>query len=68
MRENLVDAAELAKRLGMGRSTVYVLARRGLIPCYPAGLLLTGKRFDVDEVKRALRNLADQKSHDTCVS
>ncbi len=58
---NLVDAAELAKRLGMGRSTIYQLAQKGLIPCYPAGVLLRGRRFDTDEVKQTLRKLAARK-------
>lgn len=61
MQGNLVDASELAKRLGMGRSSIYLLARKGLIPSYPAGALLTGKRFDVDEVKKVLRSLGTQK-------
>ena len=60
-RNNLVNAAELAKRLGMGRSTVYQLASRKIIPSYPAGLLLTGRRFDIEEVKQTLRSLVAQK-------
>ena len=55
---DLVSAATAAKRLGMARSSVYRLAAKGTIPSYVAGPQLTGKRFDVSEVRAVLRRLA----------
>ncbi len=51
----LVDATELAKRLGQAKSSIYRLHKRGLIPAYYAGPHLRGLRFDIAEVKEALR-------------
>jgi len=55
MGHALVDAAELAKHLGQAKSSIYRLHKRGLIPAYAAGPNLHGLRFDLDEVKEALR-------------
>ncbi len=54
---SLVDAAVVAARLGMAKSSIYRLARAGLIPSYAAGLRLSGRRFDLAEVKAALKAL-----------
>ena len=54
----LVDAATLAKQLGQAKSSVYRLAKQGVIPSYAAGPCLSGRRFDVAEVREALRRPA----------
>jgi len=59
----LIDAAELARRLGQAKSSIYRLHKRGLIPAYAAGQNLHGLRFDLNEVKAALRRPAKQ-SHE----
>ena len=51
----LVDARELARRLGQAKSSIYRLHKRGVIPAYAAGPNLRGLRFDVVEVREALR-------------
>lgn len=51
----LVNAEELARQLGQAKSSIYRLASRGVIPAYSAGPHLRGLRFDVEEVKAALR-------------
>jgi hypothetical protein len=54
----LIDAAELAKHLGQAKSSIYRLHKRGVIPAYSAGPNLHGIRFDLNEVKEALRRPA----------
>jgi hypothetical protein len=61
MDTTLVDAATVAAKLGQAKSSVYRLAKAGLIPSYAAGPRLRGRRFDLGEVKEALRVLAQQK-------
>jgi hypothetical protein len=60
MSSALVDATELARQLGQAKSSIYRLHKRGLIPAYAAGPHLRGLRFDVNEVKAALRRPARQ--------
>ena len=51
--EKFVDAAELARQLGVTTATIHTWHRRGWIPC-----LRAGRRpvlFDPDEVERVLR-------------
>ena len=55
LQASLVDATELARQLGQAKSSIYRLQKRGLIPAYGAGPNLRGLRFDVEEVKAALR-------------
>ncbi len=50
-----VRAPIIAKILAMGVSSVYRLAKAGLIPSHSAGPKLKGVRFDLEEVKEALR-------------
>ncbi len=57
---SLVNASVVAARLGMAKSSIYRLARAGLIPSYAAGPRLRGRRFDLAEVKAALKTLAQQ--------
>ena len=61
MDGTLVDAATLAAKLGQAKSSIYRLAKSGLIPSYAAGPRLRGRRFDLGEVREALKVLA-QKS------
>jgi len=56
----LVDAATVATKLGQAKSSIYRLCQAGLIPCYAAGPRLRGRRFDLSEVREALRALAQQ--------
>jgi excisionase family DNA binding protein len=61
--QTLVDATELARRLGQAKSSIYRLAQANLIPSYAAGPKLRGRRFDVEEVKAALRRTAALSPH-----
>ena len=56
--KHLVDAKEAARVLGMGRGSLYRLAKAGLIPSYSAGPALSGVRFNIAEVLEALRRPA----------
>ena len=58
--DTLVDAATVAVKLGMAKSSVYRLCASGAIPSFAAGPKLTGRRFDLVEVKAALRALAQK--------
>ena len=58
--DTLVDAATVAAKLGQAKSSVYRLAQAGIIPSYAAGPRLRGRRFDLAEVREALRTLAQQ--------
>ncbi len=60
MEPTLVDARTVASKLGQATSSVYRLAQAGLIPSYAAGPRLRGRRFDLEEVKEALKALAQQ--------
>lgn len=55
----LVNAAELARRLGVTPATVHAWHRRGWIPCLRAGQRPV--LFDPDEVEKALRERAEAK-------
>lgn len=56
----LVDAATVAAKLGQAKSSIYSLAKSGTIPSYAAGPRLRGRRFDLAEVRAALRAVAQQ--------
>lgn len=51
-RDDVMTAAEVAALLGMPKSTIYELARRGELPCTRLGRTL---RFLRDEVEARLR-------------
>jgi predicted DNA-binding transcriptional regulator AlpA len=53
--ESLVKARVVGERLGMAQSQVYRLARNGTIPSYLVGEKKGGVRFDLREVREALR-------------
>jgi excisionase family DNA binding protein len=57
----LIDATELGKRLGVGKSTVYRMTSKGLIPSVPVGASLSGRRFSLDAVREALEKLPTVK-------
>lgn len=56
----LVDAATVAAHVGQAKSSIYKLAAAGKIPSYAAGPRLRGRRFDLVEVRAALKALARQ--------
>jgi hypothetical protein len=58
--EALVDAATVAAHLGQAKSSIYRLAQRGIIPSFAAGPRLRGRRFDLAEVRAALKALAQR--------
>lgn len=60
METKLVNARTVAAHLGQAASSVYRLAQAGLIPSYAAGPRLRGRRFDLAEVREALKALAHQ--------
>ena len=62
----LVDATELARLLGQGKSSIYRMAQSGVIPCYAAGPKQSGLRFDPVEVRAALRRhgMTNQRRHE----
>jgi predicted DNA-binding transcriptional regulator AlpA len=60
MESSLVDAKKLAAMLGQAKSSVYRLAKMGVLPCYKAGPRQRGIRFDVAECRAALRRQATQ--------
>ena len=53
--EALVKARVVSERLGMAQSQVYRLAKSGQIPSYLVGAKGGGVRFDLREVREALR-------------
>ena len=53
--EKLVTARVVAERLAMAQSQVYRLARTGAIPSFSVGVKRGGVRFDLNEVRQALR-------------
>jgi predicted DNA-binding transcriptional regulator AlpA len=53
--EALVTARIVAERLAMAQSQVYRLARSGAIPSFSVGAKRGGIRFDLNEVRQALR-------------
>jgi predicted DNA-binding transcriptional regulator AlpA len=59
----LVDAATLAANLGQAKSSIYRLAKANRIPSYAAGPRLSGLRFDLREVREALRRPAKGPAH-----
>lgn len=52
--ECAVNATEAAKRLSMARSSLYRMAKAGLIPCFYVGPQRCGIRFIISEVIEAL--------------
>lgn len=56
--DRLINAEQLARYLGQSPSSIYALARSGVIPSYKAGPKLRGRRFDPAEVKESLRHSA----------
>lgn len=59
--ERYLDAEELGARLGVGKSTIYRMHSKGLIPAIPVGAGLSGKRFSFAAVCEALAKVAPTK-------
>ena len=55
--DHLLDAEELAQRLGVAKSTVHRMMARNLIPAVPVGPSLSGRRFSFTAVCEALQKL-----------
>ena len=53
----LLTADELSERLGVGKSTIYRMAKKNLIPSMPWGAQLSCRRFDEQAVRAALASL-----------
>jgi excisionase family DNA binding protein len=53
----MISVKELAKALGVSSKTIYALCERGEIPCYSIGTGRGTLRFDLEEVKQALRTV-----------
>ena len=51
--DTLLKATDLARRLNVAKSTIYMLAKGGQIPVVRIGK--TGVRFDIDQVLAALK-------------
>jgi len=51
----LADAKRTASALGMTLGSLYRLAKAGHVPSYKVGPKLSGVRFDIEEVRQALR-------------
>lgn len=59
--ESLVDAGTLARKLGQATSSIYRLAKSGAIPSFKAGPRGRGVRFDLNEVRQALRRMPGEE-------
>ena len=59
--DGLVSAETVAAKLGQAKTSIYRMAAAGLIPSYAAGPRLSGRRFDIAEVRAALRALAEKR-------
>lgn len=63
--EKLVTARVVSEAMGMAQSQVYRLAKRGMnnggIPSYQVGEKRGGVRFDLREVREALRRPASHE-------
>lgn len=57
----LVGVEQAARALGMGRSSLYRLAKTGRVPSYSAGPRMSGVRFSIPEVMEALRRPVETK-------
>lgn len=53
--ETLVKACVVSEQMGMAQSQVYRLAKLGRIPSFSVGAKRRGVRFDLREVRDALR-------------
>ena len=56
--EKLVTAKVVSEAMGMAQSQVYRLSRLGKIPSFQVGEKMGGVRFDLREVREALRRPA----------
>lgn len=59
--QQLLSAAECASLLRISTGSLYKMAREGLVPCYRVGQQQRGLRFDVDEVREALKQEVEEE-------
>jgi len=64
MDDSLVNAATIAAQLGQAKSSIYRLAKIGVLPCYKAGPRQRGIRFDIAECRAALRRQTTQSQEE----
>ena len=57
----LVSADRCSRALGITAGCLYRMAREGLVPSYRIGSRQRGVRFDLDEVRAALRRDAQDQ-------
>lgn len=57
----MVSVKELANALGVSSKTVYAMVEDDRIPCYRIGCGRGTLRFDIEEVKRSLRQQTTKK-------
>ena len=60
----LASAEMCARALGITTGCLYRMAREGLVPSYHVGVQQRGVRFDLEEVKGALRRDLDNLDED----
>lgn len=60
--DKLVTAKVVSEVMGMAQSQVYRLAKRALIPSFQVGEKMGGVRFDLREVREALRRPAKEQA------
>ena len=53
----LLTADELSERLGVGKSTIFRMAKKNLIPSVPWGAELSCRRFDEQAVREKLATM-----------
>ena len=56
-----VSAAECASLLRITPGCLYKMAREGLVPCYRVGQQQRSLRFDLDEVREALKQEVEEE-------
>ena len=52
----LIDANRCSRALGITKGCLYRMAREGMIPSYRVGMQKRCVRFDLEEVRQALRD------------
>ena len=57
----LVNADRCSRALGITTGCLYRMAREGLVPSYRVGAQQRGVRFDLDEVRAALRQEGERQ-------
>ena len=59
--QRMVNATECASLLRITTGSLYKMAREGLVPCYRVGQQQRSLRFDLDEVREALKQEVEEE-------